>query len=67
MFELATPHIKEKVDGLIPKAESKEDSQDEEAPAKVDLLTYLVLSGNYTLEEAVTNAIDMMNAGIDTV
>ena len=38
-----------------------------EAPEKVDILTYLVHSGKQSLEEAATNAVDLMTAGIDTV
>ena len=65
IYELALPHVKGKVEQLI--EERKARSGDDEDEVKVDFLTYLVLNGKFTLEEAVTNGIDVMNGGIDTV
>lgn len=39
----------------------------EEAPPKVDFLTYLMHSGALTLEEVIANIIDQMIAGVETV
>ena len=39
----------------------------DEAPVKVDFLTYLVHSGKMSLEAITANVIDLMMAGVDTV
>ena len=42
-------------------------AEEEEAPDKVDLLTYLLHSRGMSVEEATTNAMDLMAGGFDTV
>ena len=42
-------------------------AEEEEAPDKVDLLTYLLHSRGMSVEEATTNAMDLMAAGVETV
>ena len=39
----------------------------DEAPVKVDFLTYLVHSGKMDLGAITANVIDLMTAGVDTV
>ena len=39
----------------------------EGAPAKVDLLSYLICSGGLSLEETCSNVVDFITAGVDTV
>ena len=39
----------------------------DEAPVKVDFLTYLVHSGKMDLNAITANVIDLMTAGVDTV
>ena len=39
----------------------------DEAPVKVDFLTYLVHSGKMSLNAITANVIDLMTAGVDTV
>ena len=40
---------------------------EEEAPDKVDFLTYLVHSGKMSIEEVTVNIVDLMTAGVETV
>ena len=42
-------------------------SSEEEAPDKVDLLTYLVHSGKMSIEEVSVNIVDLLTAGVETV
>ena len=66
LYDLSLRHVKEKLEE-IREEEHGRALEGSEAPDKVDLLTYLVLSGKQSLEEAATNAIDLITAGIDTV
>ena len=42
-------------------------SGEEEAPEKVDFITYLVHSGKMSIEEVSVNIIDILSAGVETV
>ncbi len=42
-------------------------SDEEEAPEKVDFITYLVHSGKMSVEEISVNVVDVLSAGIETV
>lgn len=44
-----------------------EQHTEDEAPVKVDFLTYLVHSGKMSLNAITANVIDLMTAGVDTV
>ena len=39
----------------------------EEVPEKVDFLTYIIHSGQLSLEDIVANAVDLIGGGVDTV
>ena len=41
--------------------------ENEEVPAKVDFLTYLMHSGKLTHKELSVNFVDLLNAGVETV
>ena len=64
--ELAMKFIEEK---LSKTEEHKQmlKKDNEEAPAKVDFLTYLLYSGKMSLGGITTNIIDLLIAGVDTV
>ena len=66
LHDLSLQNVKEKLQE-IREEDHERDLEGSEAPDKVDFLTYLVHSGKQSLEEAAANAIDSMNAGIDTV
>jgi len=66
LYELCLKHVKEKLHE-IREEDLGRDLEGSEAPDKMDFLTYLVHSGNQSLEEAVTNSIDLMLAGVDIV
>ena len=42
-------------------------SGEEEAPEKVDFVTYLVHSGKMSIEELSVNVVDLLSAGVETV
>lgn len=42
-------------------------SSEEEAPDKVDFLTYLVHSGKMSIEEVSVNIVDLLSGGVETV
>ena len=66
LYTLSLRHVKEKLEEI--KEEDQERAlEGSEAPDKVDFLTYLVHSGKQSLEEAATNASDMMMGGVDAV
>ena len=66
LYELSLKHVKEKLQEIREEDRGR-DLEGSEAPDKMDFLTYLVHSGKQSLEEAVTNSIDLMLAGVDTV
>ena len=69
MYKLATKFINEKL------AEIEEEDRkaleaagsEEEAPDKVDFLTYLVHSGKMSIDEVSANIVDLLSAGVETV
>lgn len=65
---LAMKFISKRLDEI--KEEDKQllqQATDDEAPVKVDFLTYLVHSGKMSLDAITANVIDLMTAGVDTV
>ena len=46
---------------------SQQVNKNDEAPEKMDFLTYMLLSNKLSKEEITSNAVDLMFAGIDTV
>ncbi len=42
-------------------------TSEEEAPDKVDFITYLVHSGKMSVEEISVNVVDILSAGVETV
>ena len=66
--DLAMKFISERLDEI-----EEEDKQllqqaaEDEAPVKVDFLTYLVHSEKMGLDAITANVIDLMTAGVDTV
>ena len=42
-------------------------SGEEEAPEKVDFVTYMVHSGKMSVEEVTVNVVDLLTAGVETV
>ena len=66
--DLAMKFISARLDEI--KEEDKQllqQATDDEAPVKVDFLTYLVHSGKMSLDAVTANVIDLMTAGVDTV
>ena len=66
--DLAMKFISKRLDEI--KEEDKQllqQAADDEAPVKVDFLTYLVHSGKMSLDAITANVIDLMTAGVDTV
>ena len=66
--DLAMKFISKRLDEI--KEEDKQllqQATDDEAPVKVDFLTYLVHSGKMSLDAITANVIDLMTAGVDTV
>lgn len=66
--DLAMKFISKRLDEI--KEEDKQllqQATEDEAPVKVDFLTYLVHSGKMSLDAITANVIDLMTAGVDTV
>lgn len=66
--DLAMKFISKRLDEI--KEEDKQllqQATEDEAPIKVDFLTYLVHSGKMSLDAITANVIDLMTAGVDTV
>ena len=70
VYQLAIERVKQRMDEITEEdrrlAEARE-GEEEEAPAQVDFLTYLMHSGKLSVEEVATNCIDMITGGVDTV
>ena len=66
LHELSLKHVKEKLEEIREEDHGRA-LEGSEPPEKVDILTYLIHSGKQSLEEAATNAVDLMTGGIDTV
>ncbi len=64
VFEISMAHIKERLDEI--EGEENIDKNDE-PPVGMDFLQYMSKADKMPLEVIVTNAIDLMGAGIDTV
>ena len=62
LYELGLKHMKEKLEEI-----KEEDRGRAGPPDKVDFLTYIIHSGKQSLEEAATNAFDLMSAGVNQV
>ena len=45
----------------------EEAGSEEEAPDKVDFLTYVVHSGKMSIEQVTVNVVDLLSAGVETV
>ena len=45
----------------------EEGGEDDEPPVGVDFITFMMHAGKMDLETIVTNAVDLMAAGVDTV
>ena len=69
IYELAMKRVRERMEEITEedRRAAAEASGEEEAPARVDFLTYLMHSGKMTVGEVATNSIDMLTAGVDTV
>ena len=70
MHRLATKMINEKLAEIDEKSRKALEaaSGEEEAPEKVDFITYLVHSGKMSVEEAsAIIVIDLLSAGVETV
>ena len=71
VYQLAMNFISERLQQI--EKENKEvanlegSGNSEGAPAKVDLLSYLIRSGGLSLEETCSNVVDFITAGVDTV
>lgn len=65
--KLAMKFIEEKLDKTEEEHKQILKDESEEAPAKVDFLTYLLYSGKMDLRGITTNIIDLLTAGVDTV
>ena len=66
VFRIAHKYVKERVEE-IDLLDEKILAGSEEAPPKVDFLTYLMHSGTQNMEDVTANVIDMLMAGVDTV
>ena len=65
IFELALKQVEEDINEEDKKA--LEAGEGDEAPAKVDFLTYVVHSGKLSMKDAAVNAIDLMSGGVEIV
>ena len=66
VFRIAHKYVKERVEE-IDQLDEKILAGSEEAPPKVDFLTYLMHSGTLNMEAMTATVIDMLFAGVDTV
>ena len=67
--ELAMKFIEERLSEIEKdqKALLEKEKDEDEAPDKVDFLTFLFYSGKMGLKEVTSNIIDLLSAGVETV
>ena len=69
VHKLARNFINEKLTEIEEEARKTLEAagSEEEAPDKVDFLTYLVHSGKMSIEQVTVNVVDLLSAGVETV
>lgn len=64
----ASLHIQQRLNEIKEKdLKAEGQSGEEEVPEKVDFLTYIIHSGQMSLDDIVVNAVDLIGGGVDTV
>ncbi|XP_011405733.1 PREDICTED: cytochrome P450 27C1-like [Amphimedon queenslandica] len=64
VYDISMSFVEERVKEI--ESQSQQVNESDEAPEKMDFLTYMLLSNKLTKEEITSNAVDLMFAGIDT-
>lgn len=63
----ASLHIQQRLNEIKEKdLKAEGQSGEEEVPEKVDFLTYIIHSGQMSLDDIVVNAVDLIGGGVDT-
>ena len=66
LYSYASGHVNEKI-AELEKAEKLNEFEKVDAELGMDFLTYMIHSGNMSVEELAVNAVDLISAGVDTV
>lgn len=68
MYSFSSGHVKSRIEEIEKQDQlEEEEGGDGSEDRKENFLSYMIHSGKMSIQEITVNAIDLLNAGIDTV